>query len=475
MRAMNSLKSMRSPGTWRAAGAALWLLSLLLTGAPVTASVLSTSAPVREVAFIDTGLADWQVLRDGVKPGVEVVLLDAGADGLAQMAAWAQGRSGYDAIYLLSHGNSGAIKLGALTLDGDNLQQHSDTLARIGSALTADGDFLVYGCNVAEGPTGVEFVGKLAQATGADVGASDDLTGASGLGGDWELESASGVIDLDPSTLVLGSFGNFLGNIATVVGTTSGTAGADTFVVAGGGGFDVGAIHVYNAGTPEDELSFSNIVEDFQASTDRFSFANYGLSIESFTFEKQSQLLWYDNASRGVAAGQVVIVTPGKLDGGVASSTATSGTDGTIATIFDEGSFSLFSFFLPGVNYNDLALTNFYLPTNTAPTLTATGTTPTFTQGSSTGVDLFSNVAADTIDSGQTFTGATFTVTNVYNTTEYLTIGGIDVALTNGGSTALTGLGATASVAVASGVATVTITGLTRTNAEMVTLIDNVT
>lgn len=117
MRAMNSLKSMRSPGTWRAAGAALWLLSLILTGAPVTASVLSTSAPVREVAFIDTSVADWQVLADGVKAGVEVVLLDAAADGLAQMAAWAEGKSGYDAVHVLSHGAEGQVQLGTLTLD----------------------------------------------------------------------------------------------------------------------------------------------------------------------------------------------------------------------------------------------------------------------------------------------------------------------------------------------------------------------
>jgi hypothetical protein len=42
-----------------------------------------------EVVFIDTGVTDWQVLAEGVKDGVEVVLLDSSGDGLAQMAAGA--------------------------------------------------------------------------------------------------------------------------------------------------------------------------------------------------------------------------------------------------------------------------------------------------------------------------------------------------------------------------------------------------
>lgn len=60
-----------------------------------------------EVVFIDTSIEDWQTLADGVKSGMEVVLLDGSSDGLAQMAAWAEGKSGYDAIHILSHGTEG--------------------------------------------------------------------------------------------------------------------------------------------------------------------------------------------------------------------------------------------------------------------------------------------------------------------------------------------------------------------------------
>ena len=71
----------------------------------------------KEVAFIDTGVADYQTLVDGIRAGVEVVLLDAGQNGLTQMALWAQSHSGYDAIHVLSHGTQGSIFLGNTELN----------------------------------------------------------------------------------------------------------------------------------------------------------------------------------------------------------------------------------------------------------------------------------------------------------------------------------------------------------------------
>ena len=76
---------------------------------------------------------------------------------------------------------------------------------------------------------------------------------------------------------------------------------------------------------------------------------------------------------------------------------------------------------------------------NDAPTLTATGGTPTFTEGGAA-VDLFSTVSASTIEAGQTFTSMTLTVTNVTESdSEILTIDGSDVALANGNAVVTTG------------------------------------
>ena len=151
-----------------------------------------------EIVFIESNVADYATLIAGFDPALEVHVLDASSDGLAQMAAILAGRSGIDAIHLISHGAAGTVQLGTVTLDEATLLSRQTELATIGQSLSSDGDLLLYGCNVAEGQTGIEFIGTLAQTTGADVAASDDLTGNAALGGDWVLESATGTIGCMP-------------------------------------------------------------------------------------------------------------------------------------------------------------------------------------------------------------------------------------------------------------------------------------
>ncbi len=150
-----------------------------------------------EVIFILDGLPDWQTLCEAAPQGSGVVLLDGNGDVLKQMAGYldAQPARSVDAIHLLSHGSNGRVHLGEQTLAADTIDAHTDVLQQIGAALTEEGDFLLYGCHVAQDAAGVEFLGRLAQATGADVAASDDATGAAELGGDWVLEQHVGEID----------------------------------------------------------------------------------------------------------------------------------------------------------------------------------------------------------------------------------------------------------------------------------------
>jgi VCBS repeat-containing protein len=171
-------------------------LSPVNTIKPIATPKLAGAPARTEIAFVLDNVADWQTLAAGVRAGVEVVVLDSTGDGLAQMAAYLASKTpgSVDAIHLLGHGSSGSLNLGALTLNTGNLQQHAATLAQIGGALTADGDWLLYGCNVAEGAAGLNLLGQLAQASGADVAASSDLTGGTALGGDWVLEQTAGAL-----------------------------------------------------------------------------------------------------------------------------------------------------------------------------------------------------------------------------------------------------------------------------------------
>jgi VCBS repeat-containing protein len=156
---------------------------------------MSTSA--LNIYFVDAGIADLDSLITGLPVGAEVHLLDGGSDGLAQMLAVIGGRSGLGSIQILSHGAAGELHLGSTRFDAATLASHAADLALLGGALGADGDLLLYGCNVAAGDVGHAFIEQLASLTGADVAASEDLTGASGLGGDWTLEASTGSIEAE--------------------------------------------------------------------------------------------------------------------------------------------------------------------------------------------------------------------------------------------------------------------------------------
>jgi hypothetical protein len=153
----------------------------------------------KEAVIVDTSVADYKTLEAGVKDGVAIIEIDGHQDGLAQIAKWAESQSGYDAIHILSHGSEGMLHLGAVTLTDASLTSElaQAELAEIGHALNAGGDLLLYGCDVAAGSDGTQFVADLAVATGADVAASTDATGASSRGGDWILESSTGSIEAD--------------------------------------------------------------------------------------------------------------------------------------------------------------------------------------------------------------------------------------------------------------------------------------
>jgi len=168
---------------------------------PSIHSSAKTMPSHRSVVFISADVKNYDTLLADLGNDVEVHILNTQQDGVLQMAAILQGRSDLDAIHILSHGNSGELFLGSTILNNDNLLLHSDALAQIGSSLSATGDILLYGCNVAQGETGVQFIHNLAQYTGADVAASNDLTGNAALGGDWVLEASTGAIEAKTENL----------------------------------------------------------------------------------------------------------------------------------------------------------------------------------------------------------------------------------------------------------------------------------
>jgi ribosomal protein L21E len=195
----------------------------------------------KEVAFIDTGVTDYQTLVDGVRAGVEVVLLDESQDGLAQMALWAQSHSGYDAIHILSHGENGVIYLGNAVVSNASIQ--SDALksgfSELGRSLTTDGDLLIYGCEVAQNSDGQQLINLISSITQADIAASTDITGAARMEGNWTLEYQFGPVEANfLNAYTYSSVLSITGTTVTQYDYTGNIIGAQWYQASVGAGYE---------------------------------------------------------------------------------------------------------------------------------------------------------------------------------------------------------------------------------------------
>jgi len=193
----------------------------------------------KQIVFTLDDVGDWQTLAAGIPANAEFHLLSSRGDALAQMATVLSGRNELAAIHLVSHGGAGSLSLGTTTLNNSTLPSHASDLATIGAALAADGDLLLYGCDVAAGEAGQDFITHLALATGADVAASTDRTGSASQGGDSALEAMIGTIEA--TSLDLAGLARLLAAGISLTGsddndTLTGSSADDT--LSGGQGND---------------------------------------------------------------------------------------------------------------------------------------------------------------------------------------------------------------------------------------------
>ncbi len=143
----------------------------------------------------DRLVADLQAQAQAQGRHFEIAVLDAQRDGLAQITELLAAHPGVAALHIVSHGSEGALHLGATQVDSQALAAHAGELSQWSRALGADADILLYGCSVAAGADGQDFIARLATLTRADVAASTDLTGDAAAGGNWTLESRTGAVE----------------------------------------------------------------------------------------------------------------------------------------------------------------------------------------------------------------------------------------------------------------------------------------
>ncbi|NEO86795.1 MAG: CHAT domain-containing protein [Spirulina sp. SIO3F2] len=148
--------------------------------------------------FIDALVKNYQDFLYGTKAGTTAFVVTPDRDGIEvisdRLAQAAQTRP-VDSVHLISEGNAGEFWLGNAYVAHHNIGQYQPQLQTWAQGLAANADILLYSCFTALGAEGEALVGAIANATGADVAASTNLTGNAAFGGDWVLEHQVGKIE----------------------------------------------------------------------------------------------------------------------------------------------------------------------------------------------------------------------------------------------------------------------------------------
>ncbi len=146
------------------------------------------------VVLVSKALDEISGLTDHQTGDYEVVVFDETAEGLdaivgklTDLVSTSGEKIGTLAV--LTHGDDSGLSLGTDHLNYFNWTQYQPELTGLASTLSEDAQIQFYSCSLAADFFGQSLVDRIAGFTGADVFASDNMTG--GDTGDWQLEYSS--------------------------------------------------------------------------------------------------------------------------------------------------------------------------------------------------------------------------------------------------------------------------------------------
>jgi len=146
----------------------------------------------REIAVFDGTIRDPEALIAGLRPDITALRLSGAGDGLGEMLAALAGHAEIATLHLVCHGRPGALRLGDQIFSVAELRRRPSLLAALSARLAPGAVIRLYACRAGAGPEGRALAAMLATMTGASVVASETLTGAADLGGDWTLGVVQG-------------------------------------------------------------------------------------------------------------------------------------------------------------------------------------------------------------------------------------------------------------------------------------------
>ncbi|MDJ0631870.1 MAG: DUF4347 domain-containing protein [Xenococcaceae cyanobacterium MO_188.B29] len=152
-----------------------------------------TSAKLNHLVFIDSAVENYQSLIAGIKPQTQHVLLNPNEDGINKITETLAKHTDIASVHIVSHGSPGSLHLGNTQLSLETLEKYRSQLKQWWKTLNRKAELLLYGCQVAAGEQGLAYLDSLRNLVGVEIAASSSLTGSTFLGGNWQLEVATGV------------------------------------------------------------------------------------------------------------------------------------------------------------------------------------------------------------------------------------------------------------------------------------------
>ncbi|MBD2516324.1 DUF4347 domain-containing protein [Nostoc sp. FACHB-973] len=214
-------------------------------------------------------LEDYQTLVNGVISDTEVFLIDSTQNGVEQITEILATRGGqnFSSIHIVCHGAPGNLQLGNTHLGLDTLEHYSQQLEQwqkifvaSSKTLKSVANLLIYGCNVAAGDAGAEFIEKLHQLTGANIAASRQRTGNAALGGNWELEVRTA--DMEVTLAFAETTREAYMGVLTTTFTVNDTGDTDDGDANNGITTLREAINLANATAGDDTITFGGVFTD---------------------------------------------------------------------------------------------------------------------------------------------------------------------------------------------------------------------
>ena len=314
---------------------------------------MKLSLKFNTAVFIDAAVDNYQQLFDGVVAEAKPFLLNTATDGIEQIDQVLQEYPQVKTVHIISHGSPGCLYLGNSQLSLDTLEHYATQLQR----WNID-NLLLYGCNVAAGDAGVEFVSKLQGLTGANIAASETLTGAAVKGGNWELEVTTGEMSssLGLELEVMGSYAGVLNmefQWAKGFGSSSDDRPLDAVADSSGNvwvtGFFYGDIDFNADGTNDLSLNDGDPNNTYLAKFD--SNGNFVLA------QNLGGKAWYHDAGIAIDSSDNVLVTglfSGNIDinGDGSNDLTSNGHNDTYIAKFDSNGSLVFAENLGGSNDN---------------------------------------------------------------------------------------------------------------------------